>query len=122
MHADAQAWMSIIEVLDAEWFTATLLTRSSNSSWDRPSLACGLTQLRKPNPQSHRLRARAAMLSRRIRTDTGNVASAMLTALLRSRLGFLGSLDFSFRFNRRGNYPSRGIAWIRAANVRERSG
>ncbi len=39
------------------------------------------------------------MLARGIRTDSGSVASAMLTALLRSRLGFLASLDFWIRFD-----------------------
>ena len=37
------------------------------------------------------------MLAWAIRTDSGSVASAMLTALLRSRLGFLASLDFWIR-------------------------
>jgi len=40
------------------------------------------------------------MLARGIRTDSGSVASAMLTALLRSRLGFLASLDYWIRFDR----------------------
>jgi hypothetical protein len=40
---------------------------------------------------------------------TGSVASAMLTALLRSRLGFLASLDFWIRFDC-GYYPPDGIA------------
>ena len=39
------------------------------------------------------------MLARGIRTDRGSVASAMLTALLRSRLGFLAALDFWIRGN-----------------------
>ncbi len=37
------------------------------------------------------------MLARGIRTDSGSVASAMLTALLRSRLGVLAALDFWIR-------------------------
>ena len=41
----------------------------------------------------------AAILARGIRTDSGSVASAILTALLRSRLGFLASLDFWIRFD-----------------------
>ncbi len=39
------------------------------------------------------------MLTWGIRTDSGNVASAMLTALLRSRLGFLAALVVWIRFN-----------------------
>ncbi len=39
------------------------------------------------------------MFARGIRTDSDSVPSAMLTALLRSRLGFLASLDFWIRFN-----------------------
>jgi hypothetical protein len=47
------------------------------------------------------------MLARGIRTDSGSVASAMLTALLRSRLGFFGRVGFGFPdpFQLRGNYP-----------------
>ena len=45
------------------------------------------------------------MLAPGIRTDSGSVASAMLTALLRSRLGFLAALGFWIRFQLRGNYP-----------------
>ncbi len=41
----------------------------------------------------------AAMLARGIRTDSGGVASAMPTALVRSRLGFLSVLDFWIGFN-----------------------
>ena len=48
---------------------------------------------------------RAAMLARGIRTDSGSVASAMLTALLRSRLGFCGRVGFLDPFQLRGNYP-----------------
>ncbi len=39
------------------------------------------------------------MLARGIRTDSGSVANAMLTALFRSRLGFLAALDFWIRFD-----------------------
>ncbi len=39
------------------------------------------------------------MLARGIQTDSGSVASAMLTARLRSRLGFLAALDFWVRCN-----------------------
>ena len=61
------------------------------------------------------------MLERGIRTDSGSVANAMLTALLRSRLGFR-------QFHPGDSYPAvetdpgiqRGQK-IRAANVRERS-
>ena len=45
------------------------------------------------------------MLARGIRTDSGSVASAMLTALLRSRLGFFGRVGFLDPFQLRGNYP-----------------
>ena len=63
------------------------------------------------------------MLARGIRTDSGSVASAMLTALLRSRLGFFGRVGFLDPFQLRGHYPPRGIAAIRAANVKKlRSG
>ena len=48
---------------------------------------------------------RAAMLARGIRTDSGSVASAMLTALLRWRLGFFGRVGFLDPFQLRGNYP-----------------
>ena len=61
------------------------------------------------------------MLARGIRTDGGSVASAMLTALLRSRLGFFGRVGFLDPLQLQVNYPPGGIAAIRAANVRERS-
>ena len=50
------------------------------------------------------------MLARGIRTDSGSVASAMLTALLRSRLGFFNPVGFLDPFPLRGNYPPGGIA------------
>jgi hypothetical protein len=45
------------------------------------------------------------MLARRIRIDSGSVASAMLTALLRSRLGFFGGFGFLDPFQLRGTIP-----------------
>ena len=50
------------------------------------------------------------MLARRIRTDSGSVASAMLTALLRSRLGLLAALDFWIGFNCGVTIAPGGIA------------
>ena len=41
----------------------------------------------------------AAMLARGIRTDSGSVASAMLTARLFRGSDFLAALDFRIRFN-----------------------
>ena len=59
-----------------------------------PSAGC------RPQPNRNATASeRAAMLTRGIWTDSGSVASAMLTALLRSRLGFLAALDFWIRFN-----------------------
>ncbi len=50
------------------------------------------------------------MLARGIRTDSGSMVSAMLTALLRSRLEFFGRLGFLDPLRLRGNYPPRGFA------------
>jgi hypothetical protein len=50
------------------------------------------------------------MLAWGIRTDSGSVASAMLTALLRSRLGSFGLVGFLDPFELRGNYLPREIA------------
>jgi hypothetical protein len=51
----------------------------------------------------------AAMLARGVRADSVSVASARLTALLRSRLGFFGHVGFLDPFQLRGNYPPGGI-------------
>ena len=50
------------------------------------------------------------MLVRGIRTDSGGAASAMLTALLRSRLGFLAALDCWIGFNCGVTIAPGGIA------------
>src|SRR5271169_4681183 len=57
------------------------------------------------------------MLVRGIRSNSGSVASAMLTALLRSRLGFFGRVGFLDPFQLRGNYPP---AWNCLNPSRER--
>ena len=58
------------------------------------------------NPMSNATASeRAAMLARGIRTDRGSVATAMLTALLRSRLGFFGRVGFLDPLQLRGHGP-----------------
>ena len=61
------------------------------------------------------------MLARGIRTDSGSVASAMLTALLRSRLGFFDRVGFLDPLRLGVTIPRAELPAIRAANVRERS-